>query len=224
MQLAPIYPLIYKVLKPCFSNCLWSGTEAEPTIALTFDDGPHPRYTSELLEVLDQYGIPASFFLLGHCVNQNPETTRAIYKRGHWLGLHGYDHRAFTRLSAAQLKQTLERTQAEISDACGISTTAVRDVRPPNGFFSPQTLELLHHWNYRPVMWTVVPEDWVHPGVEAVTSRVLKQASNGSIIVLHDGHFGGSDVAETVNQLIPCLQRQGYRFVTIDQLWQTREI
>ena len=70
-------------------------------------------------------------------------------------------------------------------------------------------------------MWSVIPEDWVHPGAAIVVQRVLDQVQNGSIIVLHDGYYGGRDVAETVDRLIPALLDRGYEFVTVNQLWAT---
>ncbi len=222
MQLAPFYPVVYQVLKPLLPDCLWSGCEHSRRIALTFDDGPHPEYTPQLLKVLDRYGIPASFFWLGVCVNRSPATARAVYESGHWIGLHGYDHRSFPMLSPIELKQSLEQTQEAIAQACQLSFEAVRDVRPPNGFFTPQTLDLLRQWNYRPVMWSVVPEDWLRPGVAIVVQRVLQQVKSGSLIVLHDGYHGGADVAETADQLISTLLEQNYHFVTVDQLWEGR--
>lgn len=220
MQFAPFYPIVHQVLKPLFPQCLWSGDENVPAIALTFDDGPHPRYTPELLQVLDRHGVVASFFWLGACVNRAPAIAEGIYRRGHWIGLHGYDHRSFPTLSSTELKLNLQRTQSEISRACQIPEQAILDVRPPNGFFTPKILDLLQEENYRSVMWSVVPEDWVNPGVTTVVNRVLAQVKNGSIIVLHDGHCGGERVAEIVDHLIPILLRQGYRFVTIEQIWQ----
>ena len=222
LSFAPAYPLLHRVLKPLFPGCLWSGNETRPTIALTFDDGPHPHYTPPLLKQLERYSVTASFFWLGACVQRSPAIARAIHAQGHWIGLHGYDHRSFPFLSESALKQTLVATQAEITRACGLPPTAIRDVRPPNGFFTPHTLALLQQWQYRSVMWSVVPEDWVRPGVSTVVQRILQQVKNGSIIVLHDGYHGGADVAATVAQLIPLLSAQNYRFVTIDQLWQKR--
>jgi peptidoglycan/xylan/chitin deacetylase (PgdA/CDA1 family) len=246
MQFAPLYPILYKILKPSFPSCLWAGATNSAAIALTFDDGPHPQYTPELLQVLDRYSIKASFFWLGVCVDRNPTLAREVYNQGHWIGLHGYHHHSFPFLTPNALKQSLEKTQQAIraalatatpsenasfegaapsertrnAQACQIDLDNVRDVRPPNGLFTPQTLSLLHQWNYRPVMWSVVPEDWERPGVSVVVRRVLRQVRNGSLIVLHDGFCGGQDVAQTTAQLIPLLLEQGYHFVTIDQLWQ----
>jgi len=222
MQFAPLYPIVHQVLKPLFPGCLWSGDPDSRAIALTFDDGPHPEYTPALLKVLERYRIPASFFWLGICVDRAPAIARSVYDQGHWIGLHGYDHRSFPLLTPIELKHSLEKTQTAITNACQFPAAAVRDVRPPNGLFTPQTLRSLRQWNYRPVMWSVVPEDWVCPGVAVVVQRVLRQVKNGSLIVLHDGYSGGSEVAETADRLIERLLQQQYQFVTIDRLWRER--
>jgi peptidoglycan/xylan/chitin deacetylase (PgdA/CDA1 family) len=229
MEFAYLYPILYRILKPRFPDCLWSGSEnlanPSPMVALTFDDGPHPQWTPNLLDILEAYNINVSFFWLGVCVRRSPEIAKAVYERGHWLGLHGYDHRSFPCLSPEQLKQSLERTQDAIADACQLPLSEVksqvRDVRPPNGLFLPRTLHHLHQWGYRPVMWSVVPEDWVQPGVGVAIKRILHQIQPGSLIVLHDGIYGGRDVAETTRQLVPLLKDRGYQFVTIDRLWQS---
>ncbi|MCU0571097.1 MAG: polysaccharide deacetylase family protein [Oculatellaceae cyanobacterium Prado106] len=224
MQFAPVYPYLYRVLKPTFPSCLWSGLLHQKTIALTFDDGPHPQHTLPLLEVLDRYQVTASFFWLGVCVERSPQIARRIWQQGHWVGLHGYNHRSFPRLTMAELEQDLQRTREAIAQACQFDPAEapqrIRDVRPPNGFFTPKILSALQQWDYRPVMWSVVPEDWVRPGVDITVQRVLEQTQNGSLIVLHDGYTGGEDVAAIANQLIPRLLDQGYEFVTVDQLWQ----
>lgn len=226
MQFAPLYPVLHRILKPCFPDCLWEGHSHSKTIALTFDDGPHPTHTLPLLEVLTRYDIPANFFWLGACVSRSPAIAKAIYQQGHWVGLHGYDHRLFPSLSMQELKEQLENTQLAIAQACDLDLSYVRqhmcDVRPPVGVFTPQILTYLHQWRYRPVMWSVVPEDWMRPGVAIATQRVLDQTQNGSLIVLHDGYYGGDDVAAIASVVIPRLLDLGYKFVTIDQLWQQR--
>ncbi|NWF62316.1 MAG: polysaccharide deacetylase family protein [Fischerella sp.] len=219
MQFYPLFPVLHPILKPTFPSCLWGGDCNSKAIALSFDDGPHPQYTPKLLQVLDRYQITANFFWLGACVNRSPSIAKEICDRGHWVGLHGYDHRNFPLLSPKDLRDSLEKTQAAVYHACNLQPEQVRDVRPPNGLFTPTTLNLLHQWNYRTVMWSVVPEDWVRPGVATVVQRVLKEVTNGSIIVLHDGACGGEDVAEITKILIPKLLLQGYQFVTVDELW-----
>ncbi|AFY44354.1 polysaccharide deacetylase family protein [Nostoc sp. PCC 7107] len=220
MQFAPFFPLIYRILQPSFPDCLWCGDRNSQAISLTFDDGPHPQYTHQVLQVLDRYNIKASFFWLGACVNRSPEVAKAVCDSGHWIGLHGYDHRSFPLLTPNELKESLVKTQAAIYDSCNLLPEQVRDVRPPNGLFTPKTLNLFRQWNYRPVMWSVVPEDWVRPGITTVVQRVNQQVQNGSLIVLHDGVCGGQDVTATIEVLIPQLIQQGYKFVTVDNLWK----
>lgn len=224
MQFAPLYPWLYKILRPTFPSCLWSGSSEVPQVALTFDDGPHPQYTPALLEVLDRHQVRASFFWLGANVARYPAVARQVAARSHYIGLHGYTHRSFPRLKPQELRQSLAQTQDIIENTCGIERSRLIDVRPPNGLFTPQTLKLLQQWQYRPVMWTVVPEDWVCPGVDTVIQRVLEQVQNGSLIVLHDGVCGGGDVAVTVELLIPLLQKRGYEFVTVEQFWRDRHL
>jgi peptidoglycan/xylan/chitin deacetylase (PgdA/CDA1 family) len=220
MQLAPLFPVIHSILKSAFSGCLWTGNIHRREIALTFDDGPHQQFTPQLLKVLDQYKIQASFFVLGCCVDRHPEVAREICDRKHWIGIHGYQHISFPKLKPQELKQSLEDTQKAIAKASNLNPNSIRDVRPPNGIFTPQTLKLFKQWEYRPVMWSVVPEDWVRPGVATVVDRVVEQTGNGSIIVLHDGYCGGEDVAASAAKIIPLLLDKGYNFVTVDRLWQ----
>ncbi len=222
MQFAPVYPLIYQVLHRLFPSCLWSGSEQGKYIALTFDDGPHPNHTPALLDVLDQYGITASFFWLGICVERYGSIAQTVAQGGHWIGLHGYQHHNFPSLSPTQLELSLSKTQQAISDTCGIDPATLRDVRPPNGIFTPKTLKLLRQWDYRPVMWSVVPEDWTRPGIAKVAQRVCRQTNPGSLIVLHDGFFGGMDCAASAGLIIPQLLSQGYEFISIDRLWQQK--
>jgi peptidoglycan/xylan/chitin deacetylase (PgdA/CDA1 family) len=217
--IAPVLPYLHRILHPLFPGCLWQGNPDRRDIALTFDDGPHPDYTPPLLEVLAEYQVTASFFWLGVCVERAPSVAQAVYEQGHWLGLHGYTHRSFPTMTGDALVQSLGRTRDAIASACGPDLGQLRDVRPPNGVFTPQTLSLLRAEGYRPVMWSVVPVDWVCPGVEVVAQRVRQQTCNGSIVVLHDGPCGGQDVAQTTRQTVSQLLEQGYRFVSIDELW-----
>jgi len=227
MQFAPLYPFLYRVLRPCFPQCLWAGNPDLPQIALTFDDGPHPEYTPALLAVLNQFKVKASFFLLGQWVDRYPHVVKQIHIQGHGLGIHGYPPRLFTQLSLTELNQSLYATQPAIARACKLdrdqARLQVRDVRPPVGVVTWQIAEQIRLWGYRPVMWGVVPEDWREPGPSVVVDRVLGQVTNGALVVLHDGLCGGKDVVATIAQLLPHLLDQGYQFVTVDQFWQTSQ-
>jgi peptidoglycan/xylan/chitin deacetylase (PgdA/CDA1 family) len=195
-----------------------------PQIALTFDDGPHPRHTLELLDVLAQHSVRATFFWLGICVERFPAVARAVVDQGHWIGLHGYDHQMFPRLSARDLQGQLDRTRSAISQACQIPPERLVDVRPPYGVATPQTIRRLSGWGYRSVMWSVVPEDWLRPGVAVARDRILAQAQPGSLIVLHDGAAGGEDVAATAALVIPQLLARDWHFVTVDDFWKQRAV
>ncbi len=225
-QFAWLYPWLYPVLEQTFPSCLWSGQAEHPKIVLSFDDGPHPEHTPELLQVLERHQVTANFFCLGKCVERYPAIAREIVQQGHWIGLHGYEHRSFPTLSLNEVKTSLLKTQEAIAQALDWDLQEVqyriRDVRPPNGLFLPWRLHHWHQWNYRPVMWSVVPEDWVLPGIDIVVQRVLTQTRNGSLIVLHDGYYGGEAVAAIADRLIPQLKQLDYQFVTINEFWQAR--
>jgi peptidoglycan/xylan/chitin deacetylase (PgdA/CDA1 family) len=209
-----LYVTIHPILKRIFPDCLWDLT-GELALALTFDDGPHPVYTSQVLEVLSQWDLKASFFVLGEQVELYPHVVAEILVQGHHIGIHGFRHDSFTRLTIPELKDSLIKTQHAIAKACHQPPETYRDVRPPNGLFFPKTLTYLRQWGYRPVMWSVVPEDWVNPPCSVVVSRILKQVYPGAIIVLHDGYYGGLQVAETLRTLIPSLIHRGFTFTTL---------
>lgn len=209
-----LYVTIHPILKRIFPGCLWD-LKGESALALTFDDGPHPLYTPQLLAVLKQWDLKASFFVLGERAEQYPHLVAEIAAQGHHIGIHGFRHYSFTRLSIPDLKASLRKTQQVIAAACHGHPDHYRDVRPPNGIFVPQTLTCLQQWGYRTVMWSIVPEDWVTPPIPMVVSRILKQVYPGAMIVLHDGYYGGSQVAETVQSLIPSLIQRGFTFTTL---------
>ncbi len=212
-----LYPLLHRGLKTLFPEALWE-LPADPSrrqVVLTFDDGPHPKHTPALLRVLQEFQVPATFFVLGERVQRWPHLARQIRQQGHGIGLHGWRHRSFTRLSRRELHNSLRQSQAALVAACGGIPEEYRAVRPPNGLFWPQTLVDLRRWGFFPVMWSVVPEDWLEPPVAVVVERVLAQVRPGSLIVLHDGVQGGAQVAEVTRQLIPTLRERGFEFVRL---------
>ena len=145
-----------------------------------------------------------------------------MHLQGHWLGIHGYEHRSFPLLSENELTVSLSKTQEAIANACGLSPRQIRDVRPPNGLFTPRILRQLKRDRYRPVMWSIVPEDWVNPGHDLVLNRIEQQLHNGALIVLHDGYFGGKQVTKITGDLLNLLKQRNLQPLTIQELWQQK--
>jgi peptidoglycan/xylan/chitin deacetylase (PgdA/CDA1 family) len=189
-----VVPWIHPILQRQFPQALWAGPGEEATIALTFDDGPDPHDTPALLNVLARHGVRATFFWLGERMQELPALARTAIAAGHQIAIHGYRHQAFPLVSASVLRMGLDRTRGLIADASGQNPATIRDVRPPYGVFTPRILRLLSQWQYRPVMWTIVPGHWLQPAAETVR-QVVTQMRAGALLVLHEGQRHGPPVA-----------------------------
>ncbi len=198
-------------------DILWRGDTSRREIALTFDDGPHPRDTPEVLDVLAKHEIRATFFLIGKDVEKNQRLVKQIHAGGHEIGIHCYRHIPFPFERPDVLHKQLEKTKTLISQACGISPTEIRDVRPPYGAFTSKTKSLLAEWGYRLVMWNCIPPHFTQP-LSWTIQQILNASISGSIIVLHDGHGHGSKAAQIVETIVPKIKSQGFEFVTIKQM------
>jgi peptidoglycan/xylan/chitin deacetylase (PgdA/CDA1 family) len=216
-----VVPWIHPILQRQFPQALWAGPNQEATIALTFDDGPDVRDTPALLNVLARHNVQATFFWLGERVQALPALVRAASAAGHQIAIHGYVHQAFPLLPATVLQDQLDRTRALIADATGQNPATIRDVRPPYGAFTPHTLTLLARWQYRPVMWTVVPGHWLQPAAETVR-QVVRETRAGAILVLHEGQRRGPAIAALTDTIITRLRAAAWRYVTVETLWQAR--
>ncbi len=214
-------PQIHPILQRQFPEALWGGPNEQTTIALTFDDGPDVRDTPALLDVLARHGTRATFFWLGERMQALPELAQAADAAGHQIAIHGYRHQAFPLVSASVLRMGLNRTRGLIAEATGQNPATIRDVRPPYGIFTPHTLTLLARWQYRPVMWTVVPGHWLQPAA-ATVQQVVTQTRAGAILVLHEGQRRGPPVAALTDTILTRLSAAGWRYVTVDTLWQAR--
>ena len=209
----------YRAMQQRHPAILWFGDESRHEIALTFDDGPHPKDTPQVLETLAKHNIHATFFLVGRYVEQYPALVKQIHQSGHQLGIHGFRHHPFPLEKPSTLQSQLDRTRNAIANVCGISPETIKDLRPPYGAFTSTTARRLTEWGYQLVLWNNMPPHWMQP-VSWTIEQVLDQIHPGSIIVLHDGHGHGTKAAQILDIIIPKLKAQGYNFVTIEQ---TRE-
>ncbi|HEX6469495.1 MAG TPA: polysaccharide deacetylase family protein [Streptosporangiaceae bacterium] len=197
-------------------RCLAHGPRDRREIALTFDDGPLPPYTGQILDILERYGVPATFFCVGMNSGPHAEDLARMREQGHGLGNHTWSHPFLPELSRPQLAEQIDRTQEAIALAGGGRAPTL--MRPPYGSRTPAVLGWLAELVRTTVLWDVAPDDWAMPGAEAIARSVLDGARPGSIVLLHDG---GGDRAQTVAALPPIIEgllARGFRFVLVEDM------
>ena len=208
---------MYAWMQARHPETLWRGNPSRPEIALTFDDGPHPRDTTGVLDVLARHNVRATFFLIGEQVERHARLVKQIHDGGHQIGIHCYRHKPFPLEDGNQLRVQLDRTRTVIAEACQSSASAMMDVRPPYGLFSAKMIPMFAEWKYRLVMWNCIPPHYLQP-LKWTILQVLDASIPGSIIVLHDGHGHGTKAAHAVELVLPRLKSQGFEFVTVDHM------
>lgn len=181
-------------------------------IALTFDDGPHLFYTPKLLEILRKENVPATFFLVGIQIKNHPELTRQIIQAGHEVAIHTYNHRPLPELTNTEIVLELERTRLLLKETANYSTHLFR---PPGGRYNWRVLDVSRMFNYTMILWDVFPKDHEEPNPEIIIRRVLSQAKDNSVILLHSGRPA---TIQALTPIIEKLRQRGYTFVTISQI------
>lgn len=193
----------------------WSSPGQDKAVALTFDDGPSPGYTEQVLEVLRRYQVKATFFWLGRMVEAHPDLARAVVAEGHAVGNHTWNHRT-AQSDEATAQAEIEATSREIEQVTGTST---RLFRPPGGRLNNGLSDWALRGGYTVVMWSVQSNDWEKSSLpQDIVQNVLQAAQPGTIVLLHDGGGDRSRTIEALPQIIEALQAEGYRFVTIPEL------
>ena len=193
-------------------------TDGRKLVALTFDDGPAEKYTEAYLDILDKYGIHATFFNLGTGIEAYPDLSKKIVEQGSEVMSHGYRHEDLTKLDAAALQKQFSDAFSAIKDKTGKGTTAFR---PPYGSFTERAWLSSGGKASVAVLWNADSVDWKRPGVDAIVKNSLKNVTSGSIILMHDG--GGPRVqdVEALPKIIETLQGQGFEFVTVTELMRS---
>ncbi|MEV4559305.1 polysaccharide deacetylase family protein [Kitasatospora sp. NPDC049285] len=197
-------------------RCLWEARCERPVVALTFDDGPNPPHTGRILDVLDRYGVPATFFCVGLQALAHRAELERMAAAGHQIANHTWSHPYLPDLSRGELFAQLERTDEAIALAVG--GDGPRMFRPPYGSRSPEVLHWLTEHGATVVLWDVEPADWSMPGAEAISRAVLDQARPGSLILMHDGGGDRSQTAAALPAVIEGLLDRGYEFARVDRL------
>ncbi len=184
-------------------------------IALTFDDGPHPKLTPKILEVLDKYKVKATFFTVGVNVHYYPEAFESIVSHGHEIGNHTYTHPHVSRIDTVTLRDEIERCEAEIYEHGEYRTKLFR---PPEGMIDNGVTSLAKELDYKVILWDIDTRDWDHTPPHEIAEMVEKKISSGDIILMHDYIAHDSPTVEALDLFLPVLIEKGYQFVTVGEL------
>lgn len=178
-------------------------------VALTFDDGPHPKFTQQLLDGLKERGVHATFFVTGEHAKLHPDIIERIHQEGHIIGNHTYSHIQLTSENKEKFKQELINTNEVLTEITG---EEVLYVRPPYGTWDKNMEKEL---NMFPVLWSVDTLDWCCDEVSVVVNRAVKDIKDNDVILMHD--YYESSVTAAL-KIVDELQKQGYVFVTVEEI------
>jgi peptidoglycan-N-acetylglucosamine deacetylase len=184
---------------------------SDKVVSLTFHDGPNPKSTPQLLKILDDADIKATFFVVGKMAEKYPELIKEIYKRGHQIAGHTYDHKNLTTLTTTGVISELSRTRLIIKDIIGIDTHLFT---PPGGQYNSRVIEDADSCGYKMALWSVFPEDHRNPS-PIIYEKVVSNSRDGSVVLLHNGP---PDTIDALPKIIEKLKARGFKFVTLTEL------
>ena len=209
---AVIYRLAYHS-----PEVLYFAETKEKVIALTIDDGPHPVVTPQILEILNEHQVPATFFLIGGRVEHNEDIVRRIVSNGHEIGNHHMEDTPSIRFSDKEFEQQLLQTHGILSEFA-----QVKWFRPASGWFNKRMLRQLEKHNYKCALGSVYPYDAAIHNVTFLSNYILDNVFPGAIIILHDDAVKRKATVDVLKRIIPKLKSHGYRFVTLTELTKSK--
>lgn len=194
---------------------VWDIKTDEKVVALTFDDGPHPKYTGEVMDLLAQYDARATFFVVGEHAAKNPDVILRMHEERHELANHTYTHPF--NASVQEVMKEIKQTNEVIFSITGDD---LKLFRPVEGQYTDALIEAVAEEGYTVVMWSwhQDTEDWKDPGVKKIVDTVLSGTKQGNVVLFHDGGGNRQQTVEALAEILPELKKQGYRFVTISEL------
>ncbi|MCD7036338.1 delta-lactam-biosynthetic de-N-acetylase [Metabacillus sp. GX 13764] len=194
----------------------YTGDTSKKDIYLTFDNGYEKGYTGKILDVLKKHQVPATFFVTGHYLNDQPELVKRMVKEGHIIGNHSWHHPDMTQISDERLKEELESVRVKTEDLTG--QKGMKYLRPPRGIFSERVLAESKKLGYDTVFWSLAFVDWKtdqQRGWKYAYDNMMNQIHPGAILLLHTV---SKDNAEALDIAVTDLEKQGYRFKSLDDL------
>ncbi|MEW9052702.1 MAG: polysaccharide deacetylase family protein [Neobacillus sp.] len=193
---------------------------SKKAVAITFDDGPNPIYTPQVLEIFSEVNGKATFFMIGEEISQKPELVKKAAEQGHEIGNHTYTHPQLSRLSREECLDEIERTERLVEELIGQKPVVFR---PPYLDYNQDTLSIIEQKGYRMIgAVNLDARDWEQPGVEHILNESRSCIKNGSILLFHDGYGDRTHTIEAVRTLVSELTLQGYQLVTVTELLNAR--
>ncbi|MDZ5606786.1 polysaccharide deacetylase family protein [Bacillus pseudomycoides] len=211
--------LMRKELEPT-GYVTWEVPNNEKLIAITFDDGPDPTYTPQVLNLLRQYKAEATFFMIGFRIQRNPYLVNRVLKEGHEIGNHTMNHLYARDASNEKLKKDILEEKRYLQK--WVKEPLL--FRPPGGYINNAVFATAKEAGYQIVLWSwnQDPKDWADPGTESIVKNVVTNAKSGDIVLLHDDGSDRSQTVAALAKILPALQKQGYRFVKVSELLRYR--
>lgn len=198
------------------SDIIYSCQSNKKNIALTFDDGPHPVHTPEILDILAEYGVKATFFVIGENATWYGDLVKTEYENGHEIGNHTYSHHMnLKKLSYDGICGEIEDAEEAIYENIEYRTKLLR---PPGGIYSDTLLRAAADNDYTIICWSVDTRDWAHTPTNEIVKNVMSSVKEGDIILFHDYVSGNSPTPDALRQIIPAMLDEGYNFVTVSEL------
>ncbi|MDP2232347.1 MAG: polysaccharide deacetylase family protein, partial [Actinomycetota bacterium] len=176
---------------------------------------PWPRSTEEVLAVLAKEQVKATFFMVGRQVYRYPNLVKRIRDEGHALGNHTQGHAYLSKATPEAVRAQIADGQTAIQKTAGVKAGWFR---PPGGIMTPTVGREVSRYGLRVAMWTVDPQDWKRPPVSIIVQRVITNTKPGAVVLMHDGGGERANTVEALGPIIRELKKQGYTFVTLDEL------
>ncbi len=209
------------VLPSQFKGTMLRQATLEPkhkAIALTFDDGPWPKTTTQILDILKKNNIKATFFWVGRYLQTYPELGKQVAAAGHAIGNHTWSHQ-YIKYNEDGAAREIDRTSSLIEEVTGVKTSMFR---PPGGILNNGLTAYAQKKNYAVIMWSADSLDW-RAATQSLMDNVMRQANSGGIVLMHDGGGNRSRTVQALPDIIARLRKEGYKFVTVPELLQMQE-
>lgn len=205
---------------PALKGRVFNNVPVKPgdkPFALTFDDGPWPEYTNQILQILAEHNAKATFFMVGQMVREHPNIARQVRDAGHAIGNHSWSHPSRPRNPVAEI----EKTNAEIKKAVGFTPSTFR---PPYGILKNGMAKQAMKDGQAVLIWSADSNDWKKPAPETIAKRIINQATPGGIALMHDGGGTRHNTVAALPIILNTLEARGYYFVTVPELLRLRYV